>query len=223
MANDRFSVNCDNFKFGVDCSRRFLVLFCEDLFNYKTLINGCMTNARYQIPWLFPAFFSCFSWLSANIFFPESILLKSEIFEIYLNFDTFSSIFCSPTVSQTYILWIFIWIPWLFSNFSRKNEFPEFSLTFLDLAGTLLYSNMLVKTAHKLYSTLMPWERKFEQGIWTSAEAQIDGLKIMTTCLARKNVHFFLLYWPCWTSKENEISWAGSLSTKYIWKFLWYC
>ena len=44
-----------------------------------------------------------------------------------------------------------------------------------------LYSNMLVKTAHKRYPRFMLRETKLERGEWTSAVAEIDGLKIMAT------------------------------------------
>ena len=112
-------------------------------------------------------------------------------------------------------------------TFLGKNEFPDkfpdFSLTSLDLAGTLLYSYMLVKIAHKLYTTLMLWENEIWQGSMNFSRSPDWWPQDNDDLSCKENVHFFLLYWPCWTSKENEISWAGSLSTKYIWKFLWYC
>ena len=40
---------------------------------------------------------------------------------------------------------------------------------------------MLVKTAHKGYPRLMLRETPLERGVWTSAVAEIDGLKIMAT------------------------------------------
>ena len=41
-----------------------------------------------------------------------------------------------------------------------------------------LYSNMLIKTADKEYLQLMLGE-ELEQGQWTLALAEIDGMKIM--------------------------------------------
>ena len=42
-----------------------------------------------------------------------------------------------------------------------------------------LYSNMLIKTADKEHLQLTLGEKELEQGQWTLALAEIDGMKIM--------------------------------------------
>ena len=44
-----------------------------------------------------------------------------------------------------------------------------------------LYSNMLVKTAHKVYPRFMLRETELQRGEWTSALGEIDGVKLMAT------------------------------------------
>ena len=46
----------------------------------------------------------------------------------------------------------------------------------------VLYSNLLVKTAHKKYPRKLLQESDIERGQWVCATAEIDGVKLMTTC-----------------------------------------
>ena len=45
-----------------------------------------------------------------------------------------------------------------------------------------LYSNLLVKTAHKKYPRKLLRESDIERGQWVCATAEIDGVKLMATC-----------------------------------------
>ena len=45
-----------------------------------------------------------------------------------------------------------------------------------------LYSNLLVKTAHKKYPRKLLRESNIERGQWVCATAEIDGVKLMATC-----------------------------------------
>ena len=97
-------------------TRKYRSTNCISLVSVST---GCLTNFRYQILWLFTDFFLFFLDSRSTFFSPfllESILLKSEIFEIYLNFDTFSKISVLKKCS------------WFLSKFPDfLSEFPDFS------------------------------------------------------------------------------------------------
>ena len=95
------------------------------------ILNTKFLNFSLSFPWPFPSS----SWLSVHIlitFSVTSFLLKSKIFEIYWNFDTFFKIYCSQEISPTF--------PWLLSkspDFLRKNRILRLFPDFPDLAYTL--------------------------------------------------------------------------------------
>lgn len=85
-----------------------------------------------------------------------------------------------------------------------------------------LYSNMLIKTADKEYLQLTLGEKELEQGQWTLALAEIDGMKIMGswwhvfwTC--RENCSFPHARMTWRTSASGKTSWASSLSACCAW------
>ena len=64
-----------------------------------------------------------------------------------------------------------------------------------------LYSNLLVKTAHKKYPIKLLRESDIERGQWVCATAEIDGVKLMTTCFLDLQEKLFIS--SCSTSLDG--------------------
>ena len=64
-----------------------------------------------------------------------------------------------------------------------------------------LYSNLLVKTAHKKYPRKILRESDIERGQWVCATAEIDGVKLMATCFLDLQEKLFIS--SCSTSLDG--------------------